>query len=814
MSPLSQDPFARLKALTPRRRYMPTAEPRGFAPDIPEGAERLAELVGASLRTNKFGEHLGLQRWFTELDGCEPPAERMDSAALRLLVPSAPEEACDPAQWLFLDTETTGIVGGTGTYPFLIGIAWWDAGGLEVEQFFMREFSEEHSVLVALAERLSERRVLVTFNGKSFDWPLLETRYRMTRMIRTPAPRAHFDFLHPARNLWRSRVGSARLADLERYVLGWDRGTDVISELIPSIYFDYLCGGQPEPLVPVFWHNQMDLRGLAALAGRVLSLLAEPEIHSTDALEIFGLSRICERRGETRRARKLYERSLTSESPLPGETDSIARRALARLAKRDGDFAFAERLWQGMLGGSVCGFEAYEQLAIHYEHRAREPHRAAELARRALVELGRASRLGMIKSGAHRRFRERFERRLARLERHAGTTLPRSLDTESNRRPTESNRETESTREETSMPEPDGAATKTARESEPANLHAPGVSETMSAVSEPYLRTQLEKRREELKSACKETASEAPFIELLHEVDAAIDRIDEGTYGICVECHEPVEQERLLADPLVRLCLDHLSNDEKRALERDLELASSIQRSLLPGRDVHLVGWNIQYEYKPAGLVSGDYCDLISPAGGDGQPIFLLGDVAGKGVAAALLMSHMHAMFHSLASAGQPLDRLLESANRVFGESTTAGQYATLICGRLGRSGEVELASAGHFPALHVSKQRVQEVGSTGLPLGMFSTSRYAVRRVQLDPDESLLLFTDGILEARDSNGREYGIPQLSRFAAERHDWATRELLSACMNDVATHATGVRQADDQTLMVIRRGEPAHMAALD
>src|SRR5215470_11249020 len=195
MSPLSQDPFARLKALTPRRRYMPTAEPRGFAPDIPEGAERLAELVGASLRTNKFGEHLGLQRWFTELDGCEPPAERMDSAALRLLVPSAPEEACDPAQWLFLDTETTGIVGGTGTYPFLIGIAWWDAGGLEVEQFFMREFSEEHSVLVALAERLSERRVLVTFNGKSFDWPLLETRFRMTRAIRPPAPLVHLDFL-------------------------------------------------------------------------------------------------------------------------------------------------------------------------------------------------------------------------------------------------------------------------------------------------------------------------------------------------------------------------------------------------------------------------------------------------------------------------------------------------------------------------------------------------------------------------------------------------------------------------------------------
>jgi uncharacterized protein YprB with RNaseH-like and TPR domain len=101
-----------------------------------------------------------------------------DAAALRLLAPDAPEEVVDVQQWLFLDTETTGLMGGTGTYPFLVGLAWWEGGGLEVEQLFMREYSEERSVLAALAERLAERPVLVTFNGKSFDWPLLETRVR------------------------------------------------------------------------------------------------------------------------------------------------------------------------------------------------------------------------------------------------------------------------------------------------------------------------------------------------------------------------------------------------------------------------------------------------------------------------------------------------------------------------------------------------------------------------------------------------------------------------------------------------------------
>src|ERR1700758_1826267 len=134
----------------------------------------------------------------------------------------------------------------------------------------------QHGYGVAASKLLSEHPVLVTFNGKSFDWPLLETRYRMSRKISLPSPRAHLDFLHPARNLWRLRLGSVRLPELERHVLGWDRGIDVISELIPAIYFDFLRGGPPDPLVPIFPHNQMDLRGLAGLAERVLSVLADP----------------------------------------------------------------------------------------------------------------------------------------------------------------------------------------------------------------------------------------------------------------------------------------------------------------------------------------------------------------------------------------------------------------------------------------------------------------------------------------------------------------------------------------------------------
>jgi sigma-B regulation protein RsbU (phosphoserine phosphatase) len=338
---------------------------------------------------------------------------------------------------------------------------------------------------------------------------------------------------------------------------------------------------------------------------------------------------------------------------------------------------------------------------------------------------------------------------------------------------------------------------------------------TMAQVSDPYIREQLEKRREELNlalAAAAPVAPAGPYLELLGEVDTAIQRLDEGTFGVCMECHGTVEKQRLIADPLIKVCLDCLTADDRRALERDLELASSVQRGLLPEKDVRFGEWRIHYEYTPAGHVSGDYCDLILPRSADGNLIFLLGDVAGKGVAASLLMTHLHAMFRSLsdsrAGAELQLDRLLETANRVFCESTFAGQYATLICGSAGRTGELEFASAGHLPALLVRREGVKQIGATGLPLGLFSSSRYAIQRVRLEPGDSLLLFTDGISEAGNAAGKEYGVKRLSNVAGERHRWDPRELLAECLKDLKAHTSGARQADDQTLMVIHRGETA------
>ena len=297
----------------------------------------------------------------------------------------------------------------------------------------MRDFADEHSVLWELAERIAERPVLVTFNGKTFDWPLLESRFIMTRRIAAPKLAAHLDLLHPARALWKLRLGSVRLVELERQVLGaerlgWRREDDVASALIPQFYFAYLRGGSAHPLAEVVRHNQMDLRGLAALSARILSLLTDPETRGQDGLELFGVSRICEKRGDSVRARKLYEKSIASM--LPVATDRAAKRSLARLARRDGDFAVACELWTSAAGNSRQGYEAYEQLAIYHEHRARDLHQARKVVRQALDELRRANHNGAISPGAHREIKARFEHRMARLERKSERPLLEILGTE------------------------------------------------------------------------------------------------------------------------------------------------------------------------------------------------------------------------------------------------------------------------------------------------------------------------------------------------------------------------------------------------
>ena len=420
--------FSRLAALKPAR---PPAI-RSTTLREPREEDTMARLLGAGVSTNRFGEHLAVRNWFSTPEFVAP-----HSTCLQLLSQQRDEVVSrrtrvaleNPDKWLFLDTETTGLAGGTGTYAFLIGLAWWDAGGLQAEQLFMRDFAEEHSVLCQLAARLSERPVLVTFNGKTFDWPLLENRFRMTRSIAVPNLAAHLDLLHPARALWKFRLGTVRLTDLEREVLnptqlGWHRQGDVSSKFIPQFYFDYLRGGPPEPLLGVARHNQMDLRGLAALFGKINALLAEEanpdeEIHG---LDLFGLSKFLHRRGDKGRAQVACAQAV--DLGLPVEFHSRAQYDLALMAKRKGEHQRAAEIWHEILADSGDAIHACEQLAIHYERRVKNYERALEFARRARRLLHTQANCANV--FARGGFARREDLSLKRIKRLEGRLLKRT----------------------------------------------------------------------------------------------------------------------------------------------------------------------------------------------------------------------------------------------------------------------------------------------------------------------------------------------------------------------------------------------------
>jgi sigma-B regulation protein RsbU (phosphoserine phosphatase) len=315
-------------------------------------------------------------------------------------------------------------------------------------------------------------------------------------------------------------------------------------------------------------------------------------------------------------------------------------------------------------------------------------------------------------------------------------------------------------------------------------------------------------RRQRLESIASNVASARDVVRLLKEVDSALERMNDGTYGLCESCHDTIEKDRLAADPLVRFCLDHLSEAERDALQKDLDLASQVQAALLPRNNLRIGNWEVGYHYRAAGAVSGDYCDVADASGGTDGFFFLLGDVSGKGVASSLLMSHLHAIFRTLLALNLPLGQMMARANRVFCESTLPTSFATLVCGRATSSGEVEIANAGHCPPLVLHSAPGTKLQATGLPLGMFCDAAYSVERIHLEPRQSLFLYTDGLTEAQNASGEEYGTARLGRFLRGCRDLRPGAMAESCLESLAAFLGGAPQSDDVTVMVVQRSAEA------
>ena len=315
----------------------------------------------------------------------------------------------DARRLLFLDTETTGLSGGTGTYVFLVGVAYFSESGDEVivRQYFLSDVSAERALLHAINDLFRDFTAVVTFNGKTFDWPLLETRFiynRLRSVLRDPP---HLDMLGPSRRLWRDRLESCSLETLESQVLGVRRGFDVPGWRIPSLYFQYLRVGHIGHVLPVFEHNEHDLLTLMALTGHVSRILDSPDEVDLHAAEWFGLGKLYEDLGRYPDSLRAYERGLTLD-PSDEIKCAILRR-LSFLYKHLQQREEAVAIWANLAEEGTHLMFPYLELAKHYEHRARDYVAAAQYTlmaqTRAANALERAElehRLNRVKAKAYK----------------------------------------------------------------------------------------------------------------------------------------------------------------------------------------------------------------------------------------------------------------------------------------------------------------------------------------------------------------------------------------------------------------------------
>jgi uncharacterized protein YprB with RNaseH-like and TPR domain len=375
--------------------------------ELRAAAHSIEHIVSGSVVTTEYGSHFETEKLWERhrrhgavdiSDLHDLPLDLLDSLSDGAITSS------HPSRWAFLDTETTGLAGGSGTYAFLIGVGHIEPAGFRLRQFFMRDFDEEPSLLHALAEHLAGFDVLITYNGKTYDQPLLETRFRMTRR-RHPFDRMqHLDLLFGARRLWKLRLDSCRLIELENQILGVERQGDLPGELIPYYYFEYVRTRQALRLVPIFHHNAIDILSLACLTAIVpLPFRSPGETRLRHGADLIGLARWLLRADRQDEALDLYRRAVDLGLP-----DDLLFRVLWEIAgveKRRGRDAAALAVFTDLAASrNPYRVRAFEELAKYYEHGEKNYLMALEMTRCAL---------DLEDSPAMRRREKRLQSRIA-----------------------------------------------------------------------------------------------------------------------------------------------------------------------------------------------------------------------------------------------------------------------------------------------------------------------------------------------------------------------------------------------------------------
>jgi uncharacterized protein YprB with RNaseH-like and TPR domain len=319
--------------------------------------------------------------------------------------------SADLGDFIFLDTETSGLSGGTGTYAFEVGLGRFKEDGFHLAQFFMRHPGEEPALLAGLTKFMAGMKAVVTYNGKSYDIPLLNTRYTLMGMTSPFTGIDHFDLLPLARRLWRIRLESRTLSNVENQILGVKRGEDEVpGYMIPEMYFEYLKTQDARPMGGIFYHNAIDILSLAGLFSHMAFLLDDPHSEKVAHIEdVVALARFFESMGDIPQAQELYQKALASDMNEDLYWDTMER--FSFLLKRQDDWETAISLWK--LAAKNNALYAIEELAKYYEHRAKNLETAREWTLKGLKILDEQH----LPAYEHYQWKEKLEYRMNRLER-------------------------------------------------------------------------------------------------------------------------------------------------------------------------------------------------------------------------------------------------------------------------------------------------------------------------------------------------------------------------------------------------------------
>ena len=385
----ASDQIDRLRQTIARidRKYV-SSPPRLIPLPKPSTAAFVEEVLTGQIVETPLGRHFETEKLYPRhqrygsydiSDLIDLPHDLLDS-----LSAGAVRDA-SPATWAFLDTETTGVDGGSRSCAFLIGVGSIGGDGFRVRQFFMRDYGEEPSMLHALAAYLARFSVLITYNGKSFDQPLLESRYAASRIAPPFGAMPHLDLLFGARHLYRLRLEDCRLVNLESCILGFERTADVPGELIPYVYFEYLRTRHAFRLIPVFHHNVLDIVSLACLTGLIPAAFRDPaNVQARHGADLLGLARWLRLSGRLEEAHALMRRAVDLGLP---DRHLFAALFEAGLIERKLKLPGAALATFTDLSLSPNPFQAraYEELSKHYEHVERDCWKALDCVRAARV---------------------------------------------------------------------------------------------------------------------------------------------------------------------------------------------------------------------------------------------------------------------------------------------------------------------------------------------------------------------------------------------------------------------------------------------